>query len=155
MRFEFINPFAEASHEVLSAYIEDEMRTSDILLRDGFSEVAGVGVILGLMGDAKGNVLIDMTEETACKVASKMNGSDIFNFNELARASIKELVNQISGLAVTKLEKENFDMGVTPPIVIHGKKIDYDAFKKESLHVRLETSLGDIDILVAIEDDDE
>lgn len=155
MRFEFINPFAEASTEVLSAYIEEEMRTSDILLRDSFSEISGVAVILGLIGDGKGNVLIDMTEETACKLASAMSGMEIYNYNELAASAVKELVNQVSGLAVTKLEKDGFDIGVTPPIVIYGSKIDYQAFKSESLHVKIETALGDIDILVALVEDDE
>lgn len=154
MRFEFINPFAEASHEILSNYLKNEITTSDISLRDGFNKISGVGAILGLNGESTGNVLIDMSEDTACKVASVMNGTDIYNFTSLAMHTIKELVNQISGLAVTKLAKDGFNIGVTPPIIVHGTQIDYQAFKNESLHVRLETSLGNIDILIAITEDE-
>lgn len=152
MRFEYINPFAEASFEILSTYLEDEMRTSDILLRDGSDEISGVAAIIELNGCVQGSVMIDMTEETACKVASIMNETELFNYNDLVQHTVKELANQVSGLAVTKLEKLGFDIGVSPPEVARGTRIDNKYFLNESLHVKLETSVGNIGILVAIEE---
>lgn len=151
MRLEYINPFAEAAFETLGNYLKDDIRISDVTLREGVTEISGLAVVIGISGQASGNVLLDMSEDVACKVGSAMNGEECVNVGPPVINAIKELANMVSAIAVTKISKIGYDLNVSPPVVVQGHQITYQAFKNESLLVRLDiANVGPMEIFVAI-----
>ncbi len=157
MRVEYINPFVEAAYNVLTEVLKEDVKRGNLYLKSATRPVMGVAAIVGLAGEVEGRVLFDMSKATALKVASVMNDEDLAGWDDLGRATITELANLITAQAVTKLHELGFRFDLTPPALITGENMEmYDDYKDETetLIVPMETSLGQIEINVAIRERD-
>ncbi len=162
MRVEYINPFVETSYRVLKEVLEGaDVKRGDLYLKSTAMPVMGVAALVGLAGDVEGRVLFDMSFETALNIASKMNGETLASFDELAefddmaKATISELANIITGQAVTKLHELGFKFDLTPPALFAGENMEIAALggtteSVEALIVPLVTDCGKIEVNVAI-----
>lgn len=150
MRVEYINPFVESSVSVVKEVLGLDVKREQISLKSKAIPVLDVAVIVGLVGQVEGRVLFDMKRETALKIASKMNEEEIDSFDELAKATITELGNMITGRAVTKLSEMGYKFDVTPPAIFSGRDMEITDVDIEALIVPIETPLGRIEINVAL-----
>ncbi|MDR1147146.1 MAG: chemotaxis protein CheX [Spirochaetaceae bacterium] len=144
MRVEYINPFVEATFNVLKEVLNVEVKRGDLYLKEASMNIMGVAAIVGLAGDVEGRVLFDMTKNTALKVAGAMNDNETFmSFNDMAKATITELANMITAQAVTKLHDLGFKFDLTPPALFSGENMEIsNTLNIEALIVPME--LGDI-----------
>ncbi len=150
MQLEYINAFVDASYEIFGRYIKDgSLKVGDVSLRDSILSVSGLAAIIGLTNEANGNVLISFDELTSDEVVAIMNEKREDFSEELYYSTVRELANLIAGLAVTKLEKNGFDIGVTPPMIVRGLDVRYVTSESEALHVKLESSVGVLNVLVS------
>jgi chemotaxis protein CheX len=125
MRVEYINPFVEATYNVLKEVTQLDVKRGDIYLKNASMQIMGVAALVGLAGDVEGRVLFDMTKETALNVVTIMNNGDTFtSFDEMAKATIAELANMITGQAVTKLHDLGFKFDLTPPALFSGDNME-------------------------------
>ena len=156
MRVEYINPFVETSYRVLKEVLEGaDVKRGDLYLKSTAMPVMGVAALVGLAGDVEGRVLFDMSFETALNIASKMNGEKMTTFDDMAKATISELANIITGQAVTKLHELGFKFDRTPPALFAGENMEIAALggtteSVEALIVPLVTDCGKIEVNVAI-----
>jgi len=150
MRVEYINPFVESSVSVIREVLEVEVKREQISLKSKAMPVLEIAVIIGLVGQVEGRVLFDMSKETALKIVSKMNNEEIKEFDELAKATITELGNLITGRAVTKLSEMGYKFDVTPPAIFTGNNMEISDIEIEALIVPIETPIGRIEINVAL-----
>lgn len=156
MRVEYINPFVETSYRVLKEVLEGaDVKRGDLYLKSTAMPVMGVAALVGLAGDVEGRVLFDMSYETALNVASKMNAETMTKFDDMAKATISELANIITGQAVTKLHELGFKFDLTPPALFAGENMEIAALggtteSVEALIVPLVTDCGKIEVNVAI-----
>jgi len=150
MRVEYINPFVESSVSVIREVLEVEVKREQISLKSKAMPVLEIAVIIGLVGQVEGRVLFDMSKETALKIVSKMNNEEIKEFDELAKATITELGNLITGRAVTKLSEMGYKFDVTPPAIFTGNIMEISDIEIEALIVPIETPIGRIEINVAL-----
>ena len=156
MRVEYINPFVETSYRVLKEVLEGaDVKRGDLYLKSTAMPVMGVAALVGLAGDVEGRVLFDMSFETALNIASKMNGEKMTTFDDMAKATISEVANIITGQAVTKLHELGFKFDLTPPALFAGENMEIAALggtteSVEALIVPLVTDCGKIEVNVAI-----
>lgn len=150
MRVEYINPFVESSVSVMKEILGIDVKREQISLKSKAVPILDVAVIVGLVGQVEGRVLFDMKMETALQIVSKMNDEVITTFDELAKATITELGNMITGRAVTKLSEMGYRFDVTPPAIFSGTNMEISDVDIEALIVPIETSLGRIEINVAL-----
>ena len=150
MRVEYINPFVEAANNILSEVLAGEVNRGDLYLKSTSMPVMGVATLVGLAGDVEGRVLFDMSMDTALKIASKMNGEELKEFDEFVKATITELANLITGQAVTKLHDLGFKFDLTPPSLFTGEKMEVSDHEVEALIVPMLTEQGKIEVNVAI-----
>jgi chemotaxis protein CheX len=155
MRLEYINPFVEATFNVLNEVLETEITRGELYLKATSQPVLGVATIVGLAGDVEGRVLIDMSEQTALAIASGMNNETLNKLNELVKATISELANMIVAQAVTKLSELGFRFELTPPTVFTGNNMEITNFEVEALIVPIDTSYGKLEVNVALRDRNE
>ena len=155
MRLDYIRPFTDASNEILKNYIKEGIKTSDITLKGDFLNASGLIAIVALSKDIVGHFLIDMEEETAKKIVSLMNDREIKDIDKLSLSTLQELVNLIAGLSVTKLETDGYDVDISPPVIMKSKNLEVSISDSEFLHIKLDTSIGDFNILVAVESEKE
>jgi len=150
MRVEYINPFVEAAFNVLREVLSEEVKRGELFLKSTSQPVLGVAVIVGLTGDVEGRVLFDMKKSVALAIASQMNGEELQTMDDLAKATISELANMITGQAVTKLHELGFKFDLTPPAIITGDNMEVSNSGVEALIVPVELQAGKIEINVAV-----
>ena len=150
MRVEYINPFVESAYSIMQEVLQNEIDRKDLYLKKTSQPVMGVAALVGLAGDVEGRVLIDMSQDTALKIASTMNGEELSAMDELVKATITELANMITAQAVTKLFDLGFKFDLTPPSIITGENMQVSNADVEALIVPLEMPQGLVEINVAI-----
>ncbi len=152
MRLEYINPFLEASCDILEEVLETKVKKEELFLKDTTIPILGVAVLIGLTGSVRGRVLLDMDMETALKISSKMNNEKISNFDNLSKATISELANMIGGRAITSLHNEGFSFQVSPPSIFTGTNMEITSHSLEAFIVPLSTPFGKIEVNVAVKE---
>jgi chemotaxis protein CheX len=130
--------------------LQTDIVRGELYLKATSQPVLGVAAIIGLTGDVEGRVLLDMSQKTAHEIASAMNGEELESFDELAKATIAELANMITGQAVTKLHEIGFNFDLSPPSLITGDNMVVTNAGVEALIVPLELSQGKLEINVAV-----
>jgi chemotaxis protein CheX len=152
MRVEYINPFVEAAYNILTEVLGGEIKRGELYLKSTSMPVMGVAALVGLAGDVEGRVIFDMSIETALNISSRMNNEEMKVLDEMAKATITELANMITGQAVTKLHDLGFRFDLTPPALFTGEKMELSDHKVEALIVPMETGYGRVEVNVAIRD---
>ncbi len=150
MRVEYINPFVESAFNVMKEVLQCDVKRGELYLKSTSMPVMGVAAIVGLAGDVEGRVLFDMDRPTALNIASAMNNEEITTLDDLAKATITELANMITGQAVTKLHELGFKFDLTPPAIFTGDNMEISNQDVEALIVPMETPQGKVEINVAI-----
>jgi chemotaxis protein CheX len=120
MRVEYINPFVEATVNVLKQYLGPIVKRGNLYLKSTSRQIMGVAALVGLAGDVEGRVLLDMTKETALAVAGIMNGEEMKVLDDMVKATITELANQITAQAISSLYQANYRFDLTPPTIFTG-----------------------------------
>ncbi|WP_295158684.1 chemotaxis protein CheX [uncultured Brachyspira sp.] len=155
MRLDYIRHFADASNEILQNYLKDGIKIRDITLKGSFVNTSGIIVIVSLSEDVIGHFIADMKVETAQKIVSIMNKSEVKDIDKMSLSALKELINLIAGLAVTKLGEDGYNINISPPAIMKSKNLEISISDSEFLHIKLDTSIGDFNILVAVESEKE
>jgi chemotaxis protein CheX len=153
MRVEYINPFVEATFNVLKEVLNTDIKRGEIYLKPTTMSIMGVAALVGLAGDVEGRVLFDMTKETALEVSGAMNNEKFSVFDDLPKATIQELANMITAQAVTKLHDLGFKFDLTPPALFTGENMEVSSNlgEVEALIVPMEVGPGTkIEVNVAI-----
>ena len=154
MRVEYINPFVESAYNVLTEVLQADVERGELYLKSAAMPMLGVATIVGLAGDVEGRVLFDMEFATAINVASAMLASmdmeGVTELNDMARATITELANMITGQAVTKLHDLGFKFDLTPPAIFSGQNMEVSDPDFEALIGPMTLPMGKIEINVAV-----
>jgi chemotaxis protein CheX len=101
----------------------------------------GVIVILGIVGDLRGNVLYGMSESCAKKIASTMMmGMEVTDFDAMAQSAVSELTNMITATASTELTGLGIKTDISTPTLMYG---DFNASASYDNVLRVEMLIGD------------
>ena len=98
-----------------------EVTKENVSLKENYIESPGVVIIIGLIGDVKGNIIYGITIEDAKKIASTMMmGMPVDDLNEMAQSALSELVNMLTANVATNFSKENITVDISTPTLIKG-----------------------------------
>ena len=120
MNVKFLNPFLEATVEVVKAETGYELSRGDLKLEEKPYATGEVTTIIAMVGGVEGNVFISMSRDTAIKLASKMMSENLDDFDGLAQSGIAELGNVITGRASVKLSVTGYEATISPPTMLLG-----------------------------------
>ena len=148
----FIKPFAKAGSEILSQVANVEVvkgehyTKKEVLLKDD------VGVIIGITGVVKGQVILSFPENIAKMIVSKMmGGMPIVILDDLAKSAISELGNMILGNAIINLSDLGTSINITPPSIMLGKEMVFSTINLEVLCIPLDIEDEKIEMNIMIE----
>lgn len=118
----YINPIIESFKNVMPQLGLNDIKENDIKLKERLINSPGVMIIIGLMGDIKGNIIYGINEIDAKKIASvMMMGMPVEEFNELAQSAISELINMLTANVATNFSGQNISVNISTPTLIYGK----------------------------------
>jgi len=150
MDVNYINPIINAFTNVMPQLGLSNVENKEVALRGRFIESPGIVVIIGLIGDIKGNIIYGMSEEVAKKIVSAMMmGRPVENFDELAQSAISELVNMLTANATTNFSNNNINVDISTPTLIYGKftansstdKVNYISMDVDGAIIEVNVSL--------------
>jgi len=122
MDVNYINPIISSFASVMPQLGLPAVEKKGISLKGRFIESPGVVIIVGIIGDIKGNVIYGLSLEDAKTIASTMMmGMPVDNFDELAQSAISELTNMITATVATNFSKEDININISTPTLVHGK----------------------------------
>jgi chemotaxis protein CheX len=111
-----------------------------------------VNVIIGLVGDIKGNVVLSMQEKTAINIASRMmGGMPLTEFDLMPKSALCELANMVNGRSASELEQMGVRTNITPPTLIHGRNMISLISQVETLVVQFSSEEGVLELNIATE----
>lgn len=121
MDVKHINPVIESFENIMPQLGLSSVSKEGISLKGNFIESPGVIIIIGLIGDVKGNIIYGMEMNDAKKMASTMMmGMPVEEFNEMAQSAISELVNMLTANVATNFSRDNINVDISTPTLIQG-----------------------------------
>ena len=113
---------------------------------------SGVSVIVGFTKQIRGNVVYNMTEDTAKFIASTMMmGMPVENFDEMAQSAISELSNMLTANTATHIAGLGLEVDISTPSLSIGE--DFQIKISSDGYLAVDMDLGghivELDISVA------
>lgn len=145
MKVEYINPFIQASQSIIREVTNLEPKLGKIYVKSGPYKGDSVVVLIGLTGEIKGNIIISLSKNLACKIASiMMGGMIVLELDEISKSAIAELCNMILGNTATIFSKESMSIDITPPTVLTGENMQFSPSKSVIVCVPLTFDDGEV-----------
>jgi len=121
MNVAFINPFLEATVEVLKtmAFVEP-VAGKPYLKKDNLAK-GDISGIIGMTGDARGSLALSFSAGAILHIVGNMLGEEIQDINGDIKDAVGELTNMVSGVARKKLEAAGYNITAAIPTVVSGK----------------------------------
>jgi DNA-binding NarL/FixJ family response regulator len=105
----------------------------------------GITTVIGMIGHYSGSMIMDLSAESAEKIAEALLRRPAKNQTELL-AMVAELANIIAGIACSMLNKKDksYALRVSPPSIFHGNNSEIVSPNVKIQHSLAETDLGSI-----------
>ncbi len=152
---EHINPFLMAAKKVLQDMCFVEIAIQKPVLKEASFSADNRVIIVGVTGEMRGQVLIGMTEENACAIASKMCMMEVKAIDDFAASALSELGNMIMGNAATVFSSNGIGIDITPPTLSYGE-VSFTSTYTKTLCVPMvfADGSGGIDLFLALKQED-
>jgi chemotaxis protein CheX len=152
MKAEYVNPFIEAAQSVFKTLLDTDTKLGKVYLKPSPFSVCDMIILIGVVGEIRGQVSLELTIETARKIASAMmGGMTVVDMDEISTSAIAELGNMIMGNTCSIFSKNKINIDISPPTILSGDKIKVSN-KVSTIVIPLTLeSYGDININVTAE----
>jgi chemotaxis protein CheX len=148
MDVNYLNPIINSFVNVMPQLGLPNVEKKGVSLKGRFIESPGVVIIVGIIGDIKGNVIYGLSLEDAKRIASTMMmGMPVDEFNELAQSAISELTNMLTANVATNFSQDNIIINISTPTLVHGQ---FTANASSDKVVCVTIGVGDMTIEVNI-----
>lgn len=108
----------------------------------------GISIVMGIIGKYSGRMILDMSFETANKLATVLLKREAENVEELLNV-MSEIANMFAGNACSMINKKNklFGLRVAPPTTFHGESINISKAELENTYfANVKSQFGDLSI---------
>lgn len=142
---EFINPFIDATLEVLDVMCSTKAEKDFVFVKepsDSFGDISG---LIPIQSEQYiGSMAITFPEPVYLDIMSKMMGEEYSEINEENRDGVAELCNQIFGNAKAVLATQGFKLDMTLPSIITGNNhvVSHAVQVSQVLAVYFKTDVG-------------
>ena len=142
MDAKLVNPFVDAFTTVMPQMGFPEPKRNKLYVREKNAVSLGVSVVVGFTKQIRGNVVYNMSEETAKVIASTMMmGMPVAEFDTMAQSAISEMSNMLTANAATNLTSMGFEVDISTPSLTIGK--DFQVKISDAQYLTVEMALGD------------
>ena len=111
----------------------------------------GVTIMVGFTRQLRGNVVYNMSEETAKHIASTMMmGMPVAALDEMAQSAICEMSNMLTATAATNLTALGYDVDISTPSLTVGSDFKVKISTEKYLTVTMDLAGHDVEINIAV-----
>jgi len=121
MKEEYIQNYLNAAKSVLQSFTSNEVEFETIDARTSSRLNHDISIIIGFVGDYRGQAYLLMEKDAATTLTSMLaGGMEVTEIDELVKSAMGELGNMIMGNACTLFSQQGVSMDITPPSIITG-----------------------------------
>ena len=154
MDAKLVNPIIEAFMEVMPQMGFPIPKRQRIYLQDRNVISNGVTIKVGLTKQLRGNVVYNMTTETAKYIASTiMFGVPVTKFGDMAQSAIREIANMLTARAATNFTQMGYEVDITPPELIIEEDYTIKISDAQYLTVEMDLDGNRIDVALFVDHD--
>jgi chemotaxis protein CheX len=150
-----IAPFVRASTNIFREMLDLNIHKGQVEAEEDSFISQGFTVMIGLTGGWEGWFFLDMSQETAIRLASIMVGEEYHSVEEeevlLAGA---EIANIISGNAITDINNihSGSNIRLTPPSIFAGDNMSMFNVQLNACSVLLQSDIGNVKLNVVMKE---
>ncbi|WP_227395316.1 chemotaxis protein CheX [Jeotgalibacillus aurantiacus] len=142
-----MNEMLEGMVHSIKSVIPAEISCSTPEMVDQPYKQETIGVLIGITGDIRGNILLDAKESHFSSLGNTMFGMHLED--EMLISFIGEVGNMIAGAFSTFVSGTGVEMDITPPSVMSGTTKLYGF--NDAIHLPFSAAgIGDFSILVSV-----
>lgn len=142
MDVKFINPFLGSFLSIIPQFGITDIKKNNIQVRGREISSPGVMIIIGIIGDVRGNVIYSTNVDCAKMIASAMMmGAPVNELDELAQSAISELTNMLTATAATNFYAEGINVNISTPTLMYG---DFTANTNSDKTICIEMLVNDL-----------
>ena len=145
-----VNPFVVSAIEIVQELEGEKPARGELSLKNDSIQTQGVATVIGITGKIEGRLILDISKDTACKLAEFILKENFAEFNELVESAMGEMANLITGRAVSILNEIGYSIKITPPTLFSGNDLKVSDRKLEMLVIPLDCKSGKLLINVAL-----
>lgn len=147
-----INPFMESFNLVMPQLGFSNIKKGNLSVKDKEITNTGVIMLVGIVGDIKGNVAYSLDMDSAKKVASKMMmDMPIEEFGEMEKSALSELSNMLTASAVTIFSSSEVFVDISTPTLLQGDNVSLKIGSGKILCIQLFADDIPIDINISFD----
>lgn len=151
MDAKLVNPFIDAFTTVMPQMGFQEPKRTKMSVKEKIAESLGVSVIVGFTKQIRGNVVYNMSEDTAKYIASTMMmGMPVENFDEMAQSAISEMSNMLTANAATNLTAMGLEVDISTPSLSVGEKFQIKISGEQYLTVEMDLGGHPVELDIAV-----
>ncbi len=120
MKSEHINPFLEATINVISTMAMLQPKAGKPYLKKDKKAIGDISGVIGLTGDKRGAIVLTFSSGAACKIVGSMLGEEYTDLNKDVEDAVGELTNQVSGDARRRLSALGLTLEAGLPSIVVG-----------------------------------
>jgi len=152
MDVKYVNPFIVGLQNIFNMLNMTSIQRTGLAKREKLKTDNEVNIIVGLVGDLKGNVVLSLPEATARNIASTMmGGMPVPELDMMPKSALCELTNMVAGSSMSQLEQMGVSVNITPPMLINGKNMITMISQVETLVISFNCTEGKLEMNIATE----
>ena len=152
MDVKLVNPFIDAFTTVLPQMGFPTPQRTGMTVNNQNAVSKGVAVIVGFTKEIRGNVVYNMSEDTAKFIASTMMmGMPVESFDEMAQSAISEMSNMLTANAATNLTALGLEVDISTPSLTVGSDFQIKISNEQYLCVVMDVSGHQVEIDIAVQ----
>lgn len=152
LAIELINPFLKSFVNTMNQFGLTNIKKGAVKKKLRLESDYQVNVVVGIVGDVKGNVTYNFSIETAKNIATTMMmGMEVTELDEMAKSAISEMANMITGGASAVYESMKKETDISPPTLIIGENIKAWISQVETVSIEFNTDIGLIELNIGLE----
>ena len=152
MDAKLVNPFVDAFTAVMPQIGFAEPKRTKMGVKAQNAVSLGVSVIVGFTKQIRGNIVYNMSEDTAKFIASTMMmGMPIENFDDMAQSAISEMSNMLTAPAATNLAGMGLEVDISTPSLSIGQNFQVKISDTNYLTVEMDLAGHLVELDIAVE----
>ncbi len=152
MDAKLVNPFVDAFVGVMPQMGFQEPKRAKLYVRSQNAVSRGVSVIVGFTKQIRGNVVYNMSLETAKYIASTMMmGMPVAELDAMAQSAISEMSNMLTANAATNLTGMGYEVDISTPSLSIGDHFQIKISDSQYLTVEMDLGGHIVELDIAVE----
>lgn len=144
MEAALINPFIEATRNVLKTMAQIEARAGKPVIKKDSNTWGDVTGVIGMAGDhVRGSLIVSFQREVILKVVSAMLMEEYSDINQEVVDAVGELTNMICGGTKAAISEYGYAVDMATPLVIAGQGVHVSQLSQTPvISVPFDTAVG-------------